>query len=86
MIAEKLFTTYGKLLIAMYDNQMMVNGKHVMPLTQVELAEMLNTNKTTINLLFKEYKADKLLEKDKGRYYLTDVAVEVVKKLKSVKW
>ena len=85
MIAEKLTTTYGKVLITMYDNRTPVGDEYIVPLTQMELCEMLGSNKTTINNLFKDYEDDGLIVVKKRRYYLTETAIDIAKKLKSIK-
>lgn len=85
MIAEKLTTMYGKVLLAMYDNRLPAGDEYIVPLTQMELSEMLGSNKTTINLLFKEYEEDGLITIKKRRYYLTEDAIDIAKKLKSIK-
>jgi predicted transcriptional regulator len=85
MILDKLTTTYGKVLLLMYDNKILLNGEYMVPLTQIEICEMLNSNKTTINHLFKEYEEDGLITTTKKRYYLTETAIDIAKKLKSIK-
>lgn len=85
MILDKLTTTYGKVLLLMYDNKILLNGEYMVPLTQIEICEMLNSNKTTINHLFKEYEEDGLITITKKRYYLTETAIDIAKKLKSIK-
>lgn len=85
MIADKLTTMYGKVLLAMYDNGLSASDEYIVPLTQIELSEMLGSNKTTINLLFKEYEEDGLITIKKRRYYLTEDAIDIARKLKSIK-
>ena len=85
MILEKLTTIYGKVLLLMYDNKVLINGEYAVPLTQIEICEILNSNKTTVNHLFKEYEEDGLVITKKRRYYLTETAIDITKKLKSIK-
>ena len=86
MIFEKLITMYSKLLLTMYDNKLSVGNEYIVPLTQMELCEMLGSNKTTINNLFKEYEEDGLVIVKKRRYYLTNSAIDIAKKLKGIKY
>lgn len=85
MILDKLTTMYARVLFVMYDNKLSAGTEFIVPLTQIELCEIMNSNKTTINNLFKEYEEDGLIIVKKRRYYLTDKAIDIVKKLKTIK-
>lgn len=85
MIVDKMLTMYGKLLVVMYDSKVSMGEEFMIPFTQVELSEILNSNKTTINNLFKEYEEDGLIIQKNRRYFLTEKALRIIKKIKGIK-
>lgn len=88
MLIDKLTTNYFKVLAFLYDNKIVINKKYMIAITQAEVSEMMNINKTTINHIFKELKEDELISNDEnkqGRYYITEKGIEVVRKINSIK-
>ena len=88
MLIDKITTNYFKVLSFLYENKIVVNKKYMIPITQSEVSEEMNINKTTINNIFKELKEDGLItndEKKQGRYYITEKGMEIVKKINSIK-
>ena len=85
MIIEKILNMYGKVLLLMYDNKLSIGNEYLVPLTQLEISKLINSNKTTINNLFKEYENYGLVIKKNKRYYLTNKAINIAKKLKAIK-
>ena len=85
MIIDKMLTMYGKLLLVMYDSKVSMGEKFMIPFTQVELSEILKSNKTTVNNLFKEYEEDGLIIQKNRRYFFTEKALRIIKKIKGIK-
>ena len=88
MLIDKITTNYFKVLSFLYDNKVVINKKHMIPITQSEVAINTGINKTTINNIFKELKDDGLLTNDdgkQGRYYITEKGIEIVKRINSIK-
>lgn len=85
MMLEKMTTNYYKVLSFMYDNIIEINKESMIPLTQNEISIITKINKVTINKLFKEYIEDGILYKRNSRYYFTEDAINIIKKMKSLK-
>ena len=85
MVLDKMTTNYYKVLSFMYDNIIEINGESMIPLTQNEISIIIKINKVTINKLFKEYVDDGFLYKKSNRYYFTEDAINIVKKMKNLK-
>ena len=88
MLIDKITTNYFKVLSFLYENKIVVNKKYMIPITQSEVSEEMNINKTTINNIFKELKEDGLItndERKQGRYYITEKGIEIVKRVNSIK-
>jgi hypothetical protein len=85
MIIDKMTTNYYKTLSFMYDNKILINDEYMIPLTQNEISIITKINKVTINKLFKEYIEDEMLYKKNSRYYFTDKAMNIIKKIKNIK-
>lgn len=85
MIIDKMLTMYGKLLLVMYDSKVSMGEEFMIPFTQVELSEILKSNKTTVNNLFKEYEEDGLIIQKNRRYFFTEKALRIIKKIKGIK-
>lgn len=88
MLIDKITTNYFKVLSFLYENKIVVNKKYMIPITQSEVSEEMNINKTTINNIFKELKEDGLItndERKQGRYYITEKGIEIVKRINSIK-
>lgn len=81
---NKFLTNYAKTLIILYDKRVIMGKDFFIPFTQTEICEIIKSNKTTVNNLFKEYREDNMIEKRNGRYYFTESAVKAVKKLKKI--
>lgn len=76
----ELFTNDNyKLLKLMHDNQTVVLGKRVVPLTQMEIAQTLNFSKMKTNAIFVELqKAGLITQETRGKYSLTDISNEII--------
>jgi len=87
-IKNKITTDYYKVMELLYYNQITVNYETFVPLTQTDIAKMMNLNRMTINSIFKQLKKDELLvnvPSSTKRYFLSTKAIEIVKKIKSIK-
>ena len=82
---NKFLTSYGRVLLFVYEKSVFVNNEYLIPLTQTEICKETGINKTTINNLFIEYREDNFIYAEKRRYYLTKEAVEIAKFLEKIK-
>ena len=76
-----------KLLALLYDNQVTIKGETYCPLSQDEMAESINTTRTTINTYLIKLKELGLLETNVGKskkYILTDRAIQIVEKFENI--
>ena len=85
MIIDKMTNNYYKILSFMYDNMIFINSEYMIPFTQNEISELIEINKVTINKLFKEYNEDELIYKKNSKYYFTEKAMRILRKIKSIK-
>ena len=75
-----------KLLKLLYDNQMIVLEKKVIPLTQGEICTALNMGKVKVNAMFVEMQKEGLLiQEARGKYCLTDSAESIIKTIEKVR-
>lgn len=82
---EKLTTNYSKVVMLICDNVVKFDNKNLMPLTQREIAKKLEITNQTVNSIFKELKEDSLIEHLDRKYYVTNKAMILAKKLKGLK-
>jgi DNA-binding transcriptional regulator YhcF (GntR family) len=85
MIIDKMTNNYYKVLSYMYDNIIVLNSEYMIPYTQNELGAHTGINKVTINKLFGEYVEDALMYRKNSKYYFTEKAMRIMKKMKSIK-
>lgn len=87
-LLKKFVTNRYRILKLMHDNQVrMVDGSIFIPMTQAEIAKQLGLSLITINSIFKEMQADKLLYQygiKRGRYCLTKKAILIVEQIESL--
>ncbi len=59
-ILDLLLTDYYKILRVLYENQVNIsNNEKFVPLTQIEVAEIIGVSKITMNSMFKELQNSK---------------------------
>ena len=64
---NKFLTSYGRVLLFVYEKSVFVNNEYLIPLTQTEICKETGINKTTINNLFIEYREDNFIYAKKRR-------------------
>lgn len=75
-----------RVLKKMYDNQAVLLGKKVVPLTQREISNELSFSKMKTNSIFVELQKEGfIVQETRGKYLLTELAEQVIKKIESVK-
>lgn len=68
-----------RILKFLYDNQIVILNKKVIPLTQIEIANELNFSKMKVNAVFLTMQEQELIKREgKGKYSLTEKAEHVV--------
>lgn len=84
-ILDLLLTDYYKILRVLYENQVKINNNEkFVPLTQIEIAEIMGVSKITMNSMFKELQRQNLIYRYKGRrgrYCLTDKAQVILEEI-----
>lgn len=82
---DLLLTDYYKILRVLYENQVNIsNNEKFVPLTQIEVAEIIGVSKITMNSMFKELHRHKLIypyKGKKGRYCLSENAEIIIKEI-----
>jgi DNA-binding MarR family transcriptional regulator len=76
-----------KVLNLMYGHECDIGGKKICPLTQKEIAEMMDLNIMTINKIIKKLKSSDYIEpynNSKGRYVLKDKAYRFIKTINNI--
>lgn len=83
----ELFTNDNyRVLKMMYDNQAVLLGKKVVPLTQGEISNELSFSKMKTNSIFVELQKEGFIVLEtRGKYLLTEQAEQVIRKIESVK-
>ena len=82
-----LVTATYKLLVLLYDNQVIANNEIYCPLSQDEMATLMNTTRATVNTHLIKLKELGFLETDVGKtkkYILTDRAIQIVEKIEKI--
>ena len=85
MIIDKMFNNYYRVLSYAYDKRVVVDNQNLIPYTQSEISEAIGINKVSINKLFREYMEDDMILKVNNKYYLTERAVGIIRKIKSIR-
>lgn len=87
-IADLLLTDYYRILKVLYENQVKIsNNKKFVPLTQLEVAEIIGVSKMTINSMFKELHRNNLIYSYKGkrgRYCLTETTEIILREIEKI--
>ena len=87
-ILDLLLTDYYKILQVLHENQVRVNNdEKFVPITQVEVAEIIGVSKITMNSMFKELQSYNLIypyKGKKGRYCLTDNAQAILEEIDKI--
>lgn len=87
-IINKITNKYYRSLKVMYDHKVkMSDGSIFVPMTQVEVADIIGVSKITMNAIIKSLKGDNLLYPAAGhraRYYLTDKAMVLVEGIQAI--
>ncbi len=76
-----------KVLNLLYGHECDINGNRICPLTQKEIAEMMDLNIMTVNKIMKKLKSSGYIEpynNSKGRYVLNDKAYRLIKKINNI--
>ena len=76
-----------KTLLAIYNHQITVEGESYCPLSQNDLANVVNVSKATmINILKQLYENDLLIKSENSKkYVLSPCALEIIKNFKKLK-
>lgn len=76
----ELFTNDNyKILKFLYDNQIVILNKKVIPLTQIEIANELNFSKMKVNSIFLTMQEQDIITREcKGKYRLTEKAEKII--------
>ncbi len=87
-LIKMLTTNEVKTLRQMYESQVTApDGTEYVPLSQADLSRLVEVSKITMNTYFKAFEKYNLVQKYgniRGKYLLTDRAVQVVKAMKSI--
>lgn len=86
---ELLTTKYYRFLKIMYDNCVLVGGKHFVPMTQGEVAEKMGITPVTAHATFKVLQEHGMLDfegsvKSRGRYVMSDKTYNMIRKISKV--
>ena len=88
IIDSKFTTNYYKVLEIFYDNQVEILGEKCCPISQEDIAKQINCNRMTVCSIIKELVDDGYVlqnEKQRKKYYLSDKAQDLIKKIKKIK-
>lgn len=87
-ILDLLLTDYYKILRVLYENQVNIsNNEKFVPLTQIEVAQIIGVSKITMNSMFKELQRNKLIypyRGKKGIYCLSKNAEQIMKEIMKI--
>lgn len=84
---EILINDCYKVLNILYDNHIIVNKEPYCPLSQSEIADILDLNRMTISSILKKLESNGLIIIDKNKnkkYILTEKGIDVVKKMNKI--
>lgn len=83
-----LLTDYYKILRVLYENQVKIsNDEEFVPLTQIEVANLIGVSKITMNSMFKELHRYNLIypyKGKRGRYCLTRNAQTILEEMDKI--
>ncbi len=85
--SDILFTNHFRVLIMMYDYQVIIGSEKFSKITQVEISDKLGVSKVTVNHIMKDLMEKGFVVKEEkriGKYYLSKEAEEIVIKVKTV--
>lgn len=82
----KLFLNdYFALLKILDENEATILEERVIPLTQLQIANLMNCSKMKINTMFQNLQNEGFIEqKTRGKYLLTDNARSIIKTIDSI--
>lgn len=87
-ILDLLLTDYYRILRVLDENQVKINNNEkFVPLTQIEVAELIGVSKITMNSMFKELHRQDLIYPYKGKrgiYCLTEKAQTILKEISKI--
>lgn len=87
-ILDLFLTDYYKILRVLDENQVKINNNEkFVPLTQIEVAELIGVSKITMNNMFKELQKQDFIHPYKGKrglYYLTKKAQIILKEINRI--
>lgn len=87
-ILDLLLTDYYRILRILYENQVKINNNEkFVPLTQIEVAELIGVSKITMNSMFKELHRQEFIypyKGKRGRYCLTEKAQTILKEISKI--
>lgn len=73
-----------KILQCMFDRQIEIGGQSVVPLSQQNIADVVQLSKKKVNTIIGELKINGYIRQQspkRGKYLLTDIAIQVVTKI-----
>lgn len=83
-VIESLTNNNYRVLKLLHDNQVELDGKRFIAMTQVEIAYKLDLSKVTINAIMKDLQTKDLVqpyENKRGVYQLTDTARSIISEM-----
>ena len=87
-ILDLLLTDYYRILRVLDENQVKINNNEkFVPLTQIEVAELIGVSKITMNSMFKELHRQDLIypyKGKRGRYCFTEKAQTILKEISKI--
>jgi predicted transcriptional regulator len=73
-----------KILQCMFERQVEINGQNVVPLSQQNIADVVQISKKKVNTIIGELKSNGYVQQQsstRGKYLLTNKAIQVVRKI-----
>lgn len=73
-----------KILQCMFDRQIEISGQNVVPLSQQNIADVVQLSKKKVNTIIGELKSNGYIQQQsptRGKYLLTNKAIQVVRKI-----
>lgn len=87
-IIEKITSSTYKILKQMYDCQVALpDGTKYVPLSQAELSRIVGVSTITMNKIFKQLRADNLvnpIDGARGKYQLSEKALVIIKEMEKL--
>ena len=87
-LIDRMTSEHYKVLKSLYDHKVQMPGDmEYVPLSQIEMARMLDMSKMKMNSIFQQLDKDDLvhlMEGKRGKYILTDKAITIIKEISKI--